>query len=220
MPLQITVGGRLAGAQRWSMGFGFRLTPDGGLPSAEALTTLANQLFSDFNTTWFSTTTSGSLRLGAQMGTRSSFDSVRTYYTNAPGSPALVVGASTTASVAGTAGGNQPPQIAAVCTLLTGRAGRSYRGRVYVPINTGTDTDGTFAASVAQAQAQACANFLSAAATRSLNGGVLIPCVTSATRAENTPITAVRVDNVLDTQRRRRDKIVATARPQSSLVIP
>ena len=109
--------------------------------------------------------------------------------------------------------------MAIVATLLTGRAGRSYRGRVYIPGTGATDASGNFTSALATGLATSVANFLSKAATRSLNGGVFIPSVTSATRLENTPITRVRVDNVNDTQRRRRDKVIATASSTVSIVV-
>jgi hypothetical protein len=97
-----------------------------------------------------------------------------------------------------------PPQVAIVATLLTGRPGRSYRGRQYWPAPTETTLDGT--GRMTSALQVAFKNFMttwmgavnSALAFRSL-------VVISPTRGEGFPITEVKVGNVFDTQRSRRN---------------
>lgn len=217
MALRFTIGGRLCGAQRWSVGYGIGFSGPGVTPTPAQMNQLANDLFAKaVAQIWKSGGSAGQWSTG--VGNRGTLDSVRTYWDadNTPG--AELVGASTTAAVPGVGTNTAPPQIAVCATLLTGLAGRTQRGRSYVPYSEGTDANGLISSATCQALALATATFLGTFQTISFAGQALYPGLYSARRPGATPITAVRVDNVLDTQRRRRDKIIATAAPQS--VVP
>lgn len=101
-----------------------------------------------------------------------------------------------------------PLQTALCATTLTAHPGASYRGRQYFPghvfqpsqasgliSNTATDQTATLAANMGTGAASAVAN--------SLGIGTVDWVVYSPTKGIVTPITQVRVDNKLDTQRRR-----------------
>lgn len=114
----------------------------------------------------------------------------------------------TGAAVAGTANtGLLPPQVAFVITLRTAQAGRSFRGRVYLPgydeaVNTAT---GTLSASTSSVNFVAAIQ--SALITNGLNLGVLsrpAPLASPPRSGFITVVTSVVArDAVWDTQRRR-----------------
>lgn len=215
---KITIGGQLAGAQRWSVGIS--LAPQGaGEPSMSPAQAgaFATQLFTDFNTTAWSTTTTGATALKDLLGTQGTLDKVR-FYLYGNQSQAQIIGESTNTAVAGTGSVKCPPQIALVATLLTGLAGASYRGRIYLPCLTySADGSGNIATGIPALVATSLANFFSVVRTRTAGGANWIPAVSGA--AGSNPVSAVRVDNVLDTQRRRRDKIVPTARGAANVIV-
>lgn len=205
--LKLTLGGKLVGSQRWSVGFSFG--PPDAAPSPSALSALATQLFTDFNTSAWSATATAATPLRGIAGIGSTLDQARIYYYPGSSTVAAVIGQSSNAAVAGINSITQAPQTALVCSLLTGFAGRNNRGRIYLPalaLSVGTTT-GLMNGPDVQKVAVSVANFLSLAQTRSLGGATLLPIVGSPT-APPTAISAVRVDNVLDTQRRRRDNVV------------
>lgn len=103
---------------------------------------------------------------------------------------------------------NKTPQDALVVSLLTGRPGRSYRGRMYLPAwrasinatgHVSTPTGGNVAA--------ALATFLGGTGLAMSGYGTFVPVIHSRAKNEVTEVTTLRVGNVLDTQRRRRDAI-------------
>lgn len=111
-------------------------------------------------------------------------------------------------AVAGTGAGDLlPPQVAFCVTLRTAQAGRSFRGRVYLPgygevANGSAGTIGSTTASVAFVAA-----IQSALVAQSLNLGVLSrprPTAPIPSAGFITPVTSVVArDSVWDTQRRR-----------------
>jgi hypothetical protein len=103
----------------------------------------------------------------------------------------------------------QPLQSCIVATLLTGLAGRRFRGRMYLPA-TGLLMQSThlLAASDATTQSSAMANFFGAVNALSTVGNVV---VMSQTAGSSTPVTTIRVDNKVDIQRRRANKLAPTS---------
>lgn len=215
---RLTIGGTLIANQRWSIGVS--LVQSGALttPSAAEMGSFAQQAYADFLSAAWNTAASGAQALNAVVGSASNVDQARAYFYGTS-STAQVVGQSTGAAVPGATSRTQPGQVAIVCSLLTGLAGRSNRGRLYLPngtINTGAD--GNLSTALLQGIANSIANWLSLLRTRSLGGSTVIPVVASAT-GPGVPITTVRVDSVADTQRRRRDKIAPTVTRTASLIV-
>lgn len=103
-----------------------------------------------------------------------------------------------------------PNQNAVVVSLRTDRAGRSYRGRSYLPgIGAGAmQTTGQMSAAQATTIVNAYADFLQAVKD-SADGAPPIVC--SPTRGAMTPLSYVQVDTRLDTQRSRATRQAATA---------
>jgi len=103
----------------------------------------------------------------------------------------------------------KPFQSALVSSLLTGRPGRSYRGRLYWPA-LGASINGS-TGRVAPAQVlsftAAVSAFLSAVQMAApVDGGVALSVV-SDTISTATPVTSILSGDILDTQRRRRDAL-------------
>nr|CRY96152.1 hypothetical protein [uncultured prokaryote] len=216
--MKAVVYGTLAsGAQGWSVGI--NLAGPSGYPIGDpAINVAAQQLYADFLSAGWNTATTGALALASLAGTEAKVDGVRLYGYEGSASIAAVVGQSTGASVPGTGPTVMPPQVCLVATLLTGFAGRALNGRIYLPNQTGSmQTTGQTTRNVAQV-AVSVANWLSLWRTRSYAGSPLTPVVLSSTAGLN-DIQAVRVDNVLDTQRRRRDKVRPNLTGRAGLVV-
>jgi len=102
------------------------------------------------------------------------------------------------------AGEMLPFQCATVISLLTASATRHGRGRFYLPplaVST-LDTGRTSAAAITTLDTAWTAFF------DSLNTDGVNPVVRNRTGHVSTPVTSARVGNVIDTQRRRRNKLV------------
>lgn len=102
-----------------------------------------------------------------------------------------------------------PAQTAITISLLTGRPGASYRGRLYLPALGQPLTDGRVAQNGAGILATQAAGWLKQVsdAAEGMNSivlqGELRPIVVSSSKVSQSPITSVRVGNRLDSQRRR-----------------
>lgn len=117
---------------------------------------------------------------------------------------------STGATYTGTVAVKMPNQCAVVVSLGTGQAGKSRRGRIFVPLLGLGMVDGRMASTSPGLIADAFQGMLESLAgagyaTPPSEGRVV---VASATLGITTPVTNIRVGNVIDTQQRRRDAIV------------
>lgn len=115
--------------------------------------------------------------------------------------------ATTPVGEAGTrTGGVLPANCAVVVSLLSDLVGRSRRGRIYIPGIPEEDVTENTVSSLIQAAFAAAANALVVQAQQLFVDWVIASFVTNgAPRAQAvlTPITQVRIDNRIDTQRRR-----------------
>jgi hypothetical protein len=107
-----------------------------------------------------------------------------------------------------------PNQVALVVTLQTARTGRTGRGRVYMPFLSpalGASED-HLSVVTTQPLADAFGDFVTAmnAITTGTSGPFTISVQSTVNFAAPPPVLSVRVGNVLDTQRRRRNKVVET----------
>lgn len=120
----------------------------------------------------------------------------------------------TSAPVAGTALATLPHSSAIVASLLTGIPGRSYRGRLYLPLAGAQISTvdmllpSTSRQTIADEVAEALDELRSAGYDVGADG--LDPVVVSTTLTLSTPITQVRVGSVPDVQRRRRNALIET----------
>ena len=110
-------------------------------------------------------------------------------------------------------GNGNPPQCSVVATLVAGSGvGNGGKGRMYLPgIGTGIDTTGHISTGDANSIASALATFFSNVNASFDNPGQAINAAKTAPitwfLAVNRTLTTVRVGNVFDTQRRRRNAL-------------
>ncbi len=110
----------------------------------------------------------------------------------------------------GTAGSsNVPNDMAAVATVLTGRPGRSYRGRAYLPWTGPGLVNGQFTSADCTALATAYAGWLTTVKNATTPFVGAVPVVCSQTKSVLTPVAQIRIDSKPDVQRRRIEKVVA-----------
>lgn len=139
-----------------------------------------------------------------------SIDQVRTYHYPASGPADLTGLAQLNPRKIGTGTISKPPQCAAVFSLYTPIAGRRYRGRIYWPwMSTSTDA-ATLKGAMPVTAAAEMAALLTALGEAAPGGDPLEPMVYSAAGNFLTPVNQVRVGDVVDTQRRRRDNLIET----------
>jgi hypothetical protein len=105
-----------------------------------------------------------------------------------------------------------PPQIALVATLIAGSGkGLAGKGRMYLPgVSSGIDANGRLADTFTQAVATNLSTFFNSVNALANRPGMAINASKGTKKLEwqfarNVPINGIRVGNVYDTQRRRRD---------------
>lgn len=104
----------------------------------------------------------------------------------------------------------QPPSVAIVVSLLTGIPGRRYRGRMYLPVLTGSiGLDLRIPSSTVAAFLDNMGDRVTAWTAAFTGGaGSITPVVVSLAGGVCTEVQQLRIGNVYDTQRRRRDDLI------------
>lgn len=201
---KMILSGSLPGGERWSCGVAYD-KPAGLADPLTSYNSLLSWIEDDIIPALDKTEINA---LKALLSSQGRIDTVRTEYREGT---ELVQAAQVElgSPVAGTGTMTKVFQTAVVCSLLTGRPGRSYRGRVYWPalgavIN---QTTGRLQTPSAQGVADAMAFLLTDVGDLSLEAD-LRPGVYSAVKDEFTYVNSISVGDVLDTQRRRRDTLV------------
>lgn len=197
---RIVYRGSLPNGERWQTGFWLQ----GNEPTSNLEAQNAAQIEFDSE----GTTTGSSLWnvIKAFLNPAVTLDLVTVYSYPAGGTTAQYIGSSTGSPHVGAASGNiAPNQVCMVASLLTGQAGRSYRGRMYLPvgISTWSATTGFFTSSNMTNVATALATKFTDFNAASGEGKVV---VVSQTRTVATQVLSVRVDSRPDIQRRRADR--------------
>lgn len=183
----------------------FCVLVDGAPPTQTAIDAYANSCMN-----YLIGVSADAQALRGTMSTNMEIRRVRAYYYSVPNAPASLLGVSTVAGTTGTGTLTLPPQCSRVVTLLTATPGSSFRGRMYWPkVTTGLNTSGVDA-SVNQGFADAYARSLRTMAEIAPSTSAGQVAVVSLSKALVTPVTRIRVGNVIDTQRRRRDSINET----------
>lgn len=117
-----------------------------------------------------------------------------------------------TSPLAGTGSVTRPHQVAVVASLLTGIPSGRTRGRLYLPLLSApiTPDSGRISSTTTQLVANELSECLTdlRAAGYDVANDALTAVVVSTTYQQATPINQIRVGNVFDTQRRRRDALV------------
>lgn len=189
--------------ERWSIGFTFgpigAATPLNQEDLDSWVARCATSLGSSSLKTWWET-----------IGANATIDTVRAYAYGATGG-ALRASILPVSGITGTGTPNNPFQVARCYSLRTATPGASGRGRVYVPAMAAAVNGATGKATLVAGVAASLAAFLNnLKATSAVSGTVMYPGVHSRSLDQVIPITGVRVGDVLDTQRRRRDALVET----------
>jgi hypothetical protein len=195
--------GDINGAQSWSFGIWTGVATTGTPTSTDlnnALTVINTPLTAFWNT--YKTKNLATVRL---LGFKAYF-----YPTGSAVATLVAQQAITPAPGTGTQGTS--PRNALVVSLLTGSSGRSYRGRFYVPY-TGVISGSNLQAvsSDVDAVANGAAALLGSMKTAALGGpwGNCPPRVRSEKLGLGLIVTSIKTDSLIDTQRRREDKLSA-----------
>lgn len=203
--MRLTLQGHGTGADIWSNSYWWGVAPGSSVPAnnAQAATTLAaiiaNAKFTAFKT----------FLLGI-MPAVCTTDSATLYCYPAGGPTAAAIAEQGIAGVGTNGVGPMPPQTCMVASLRTGQAGRSFRGRVYLPKQSSVLSGGhQFPNSETSAAATAVAAFLSNWEADAIlpDGTGMFAVVVSSKRGVASAITSVVVDSKPDVQRRRINKM-------------
>lgn len=194
--LRVQIGGQINAIANWSNTYEFILS--GSIASQAALQTVVNSI---------KTTLTGSTPFKAGIATDTSLLVVKgLFYPTNTGTASLVAESPGTA-VFGATAPQHAPQVCVVASLRTGTAGRSYRGRVYVPFRTGNVSAGGVVSSAGQTIVDAHVNSVVAAVGVAI---ALLPLsgswvVWSPKLGTGSAVSAVLVGSQCDTQRKRND---------------
>lgn len=148
--------------------------------------------------------------LRSLLSSAASISSIRTEYRDGNGNLSQAAEYTLPIVAAGTGTASKPFQTAVVSSLLTGRPGRSRRGRLYWPALAANISSTSLRLSTPSASAvgEAVRSFLSAVTASAPAGKNPQLAVISETLSTATQVTQVAVGDVLDVQRRRRDSLV------------
>lgn len=199
----IRISGAMPGGEVWSVNPKYQLSGGTGLSEFDALNEWVQAIALLNNGNVAPDTLLGLL------STAASITSIRAEYYETDGKLANVAERVLPSPVVGAGNANKPYQVSMVCSILTGRPGRSFRGRIYWPaLNVSMDVNTlrvpagnltTYATGFAQLLQQIGDTEPSGAAPRL--------AVVSQTLGLGTEATSIQVGNVLDIQRRRRDSL-------------
>ncbi len=204
--LKFVMSGDIGGAQTWSCGFWVAgEVTESTLDLAQVVA-----LTKGFVSTWGDA-------VSDYWSTRTHLTDLGVYYYPAGSVVATrnFVGPLSTPSSGGHTTNLLPTYVSLVQTLRTALSGRSFRGRIYVPITSAAlGQDGQMAITDITVVASKTRDLLSDVNDVDLTGvgvGDHSCVVASFTKGLTTPITAVFSDSLMDVQHRREDKIGATA---------
>lgn len=209
----IRIQGTLPGGEVWSVNPRFVVTDRTAIEDYDALLAWAEAIRTHI------VALPNTNALLANMSTAVAITSIRAEWITAAGTMGMAAEAVFNSPKTGAGLATKPYQTSLVSSLLTGRPGRSYRGRLYWPLLGVSVSSDTLRVNAAQLQgiSDAVRNLL-----RFLQDGFdfepgLVLAVVSQTRNAATPVTQISCGDVLDVQRRRRD---AVAESRVSSVFP
>lgn len=142
-------------------------------------------------------------------GTGVTLERVRLEHRDATHELTAVAEVSPANPVYGTSSSIHPHQVSLVTSLLTGRPGRSYRGRIYWPATGQVLDQGSLRVPSSELLALnlAVEGFLSSAEEAQPTERAVTLSVVSDTLSATTPVTMISMGDVPDIQRRRRDRL-------------
>lgn len=204
--IKVVIRGHLQSSQTWSTGIWLSVTRDSGPLTAPNLNSIVANLEGGLAT--FAAT------MEPFLGAAGTIDGLSAYYYQLGEVEAELVSDAAVGPYVGSAGGNvHSTRDALVTSFLTGFSGASMRGRSYFPLQACTlGSDQQVSASNTATISGAYATLLTTWNGLNLNPDNLIEQVASvASHTKNliTPITTCRTDSLVDTQRRREDKLTS-----------
>lgn len=200
--IRLSLRGTIDVQQSWSINMSF--SNDGTATNAELLTWLGS--VDGLTKTWFGTAAVKNLCWDAN----TTYTHLAAYSYPAVG-PAASQAQLFSAGVVGTGGGSCPRQCAVVHSLRSGVSGRSGRGRFYMP-NTNNDfsgANGQLPSSTCTALATAFKTWVDGMNVLSVGSAPAILGIAGASTGQHVISTDVVVNSLVDTQRRRTDKLAA-----------
>lgn len=206
--MRLVVAGHFNVSQSWSVGFWQSFTPSGDFvnqANADAALTAMNTPVN----TWV---TSLKTLIWSNL---TNFDNTALYLYRPGSARADLVSRSNPTAQSGSASTPHPPQCALVISTRSVTPGRSGRGRIYLPVTAGAlGGDGQMAVATLNSVATATATFLSSLDTLDLTTQGMSThhlVIASFTKGSVAGITRIVTDSVVDTQQRRRDKVIASS---------
>jgi hypothetical protein len=149
--------------------------------------------------------------IASQIYSSVTWDRLDLYYYPAGGPHAGMQSTHTLSSVGLATAAGPALDTCGVVTLETGRPGRSYRGRMYLPWHVGIPGGVEFDGSTVTTRLDAVKAMLDSVNT----GRGHAVSVMSSARGSNTPVTGISMDTIPDVQRRRVNKLPATRRREA-----
>lgn len=219
--IRLVISGTIAGVQSWSCGITVAPTATGQFspePNQAILDTWVQNRVVNVRD-MFTLAGTRNTTLKSLMGSSTQVDGLDAYFYPSGSDISTVQStANFGAAIVGTSTVQLPAQAAVVASLRSGQPGRRGRGRLYLPL-TGATIDNTLHLQTLPMQdvAQRVAQLLTDIGNSQV-GGLDVDAVVGSTFGAYV-ITSVVVDNDIDTQRRRSDKIVATQRPVQAVPI-
>lgn len=200
----VRIIGASAGGEVWSINPRYATSGDGPVTAFADLQAWATAISFMNSNAVFPT-----LMLGL-LSSAGSITAVRTEYIDASGNLAQAAEVTLATPAAGSGLPSKPQQTAWVLSLMTGRPGRSYRGRLYFPAWGNPTLDAGFRVPIAQRTPMLTAMnaWLRAVGDACTAPGIQGPVVVSQTRGTLDFVTSVSLGDILDTQRRRRDAMI------------
>lgn len=188
--------------QTWSVGFALRTTAS-SLSQADC-----NGLATAANVLWLADVWTTGTGIKVVVDTGATMTNTKVYWYPAGAHSAATSGFATNTSSSGTSTLKTVPQVACVVTLQTGNAGRGNRGRVYIPMVASQGlSSGRLSTTDTDLIANAVRTYIVGQNGLTQGSNTFTSIVAGGVGAD---ITQVKVDNILDTQRRRRDKYTAS----------
>jgi len=201
--LLVNFGGSMGGNEQWRCGVW--MAGDGTLATQSQL----NQLASDAKTALISWWTSSGMN--GIKGNDTTLDNVVVYSYELPGGPAQLRAEAAINAAAGSNATTMPNQCALVVSLRSAVPARTSSGRFYLPCKSGALTNAQLSPTLVPLVSAQTAALLSAFNASSATTDVVVGGSNAA------PITNVVVDGIIDTQRRRRNAMVAATKTSTPL---
>lgn len=200
----VRILGSLPGGEVWSVNPKYGPGPAGLKTSYEDLLAWANGIVGLNSALIFTA------QLRNLLSSAAAITAIRCEYRNSAGDLVQAAEAVPTSPIPGVGNASKPFQTSLVSSLLTGRPGRSYRGRLFWPaLGAAIGTTDLRIADVAlQGYTAAISTFLEQVASIGEPENDAVLSVVSPTLSVVTPVTQISCGDVLDVQRRRRDSLI------------